>query len=100
MHPLYHKCCGLVGRPVTVFLADGRRHFGVIHRVTRDGIYFGPTGGGAVSGKRDELQVLTADTKGDSKKDYEEVFFAPFFIPFAFLTGFALGAVTTPFFWW
>jgi hypothetical protein len=96
MHPLYHKCCGLVGRPLTVHLRDGRRHYGVIHRVTGDGIYFMPTGGAVVSGKSQEMQVSTADTKGDTTNDYTEVFFAPFFIPFAFLTGFALGSAL----WW
>ncbi|GAX89265.1 hypothetical protein [Effusibacillus lacus] len=104
-HPLYHKCLGLVNKPVTVHLVDGKRYYGLIQQVTQDGIYFMPmTNPRYASAANKNLKVSTADNKEVRDPEAREVYFAPFspfFFPFGLLAGFtlgfAVGALARPF---
>lgn len=80
----------MIGRHCIAQLHDGRRHIGVVQRVTRDGIYMRPIRGGQVSGTSDLSDITTADRPHDMKA--EKVFFPLLFLPFL-----ALAALSP---WW
>jgi hypothetical protein len=101
MHPLYYRCLGLVNRPVTVHLVSGHSHYGMIQRVTPQGIHFTPLTRPVSSSKGEhDLNITTTEKTELDNNECEQVFF-PFFFPFALLAGFTLGfaAGASPFFW-
>lgn len=91
----YQHAMQFVGRPVIAHLHDGKKHYGVIQNVTRDGIWLRPLPrrGTLVSSTSDDANIFTADQPEASQA--EQVFWpAVFFLPFLVL------AFLAPFFWW
>ncbi|PWK15818.1 hypothetical protein [Tumebacillus permanentifrigoris] len=82
-----------VGRHVCITCHDGARHYGVVHSVTRDGVYLQRTPyGGSVSAQADESTVQHADRP--HAVDGESVFFPLLFLP---LVALAVVAATAPY---
>jgi hypothetical protein len=78
-----------IGRPVCAH-CYGRKYYGVLQRVTNQGIYMQQMGGAAVNGSKEEASISTADRP--EGVDAENVFFPLLFLPFLALTA------LTP--WW
>ncbi|KEO81171.1 hypothetical protein [Tumebacillus flagellatus] len=76
-----------IGRHVCLTCHDGTRHYGVLHSVTRDGVYLRRAPYGGASGRADELTVHHAD--GDQQVDGETVFWPLLFLPFVALAAFS-----------
>ncbi|MCX7569845.1 hypothetical protein OS242_07700 [Tumebacillus sp. DT12] len=68
-----------LGKPVVCQCRDGRRHVGVVHRVTNDGIYL-QQGTGLASAEGKEAAFTHADQAGDLQA--EAVFWPLLFLPF------------------
>jgi len=75
-----------IGKPVVCQCRDGRRHVGVVRRVTPEGIYL-QQGAGQASAEGKETAFSHADNAGDLQA--EAVFWPLLFLPF-----FALAALT------
>lgn len=76
-----------LGKPVVCQCHDGRRHVGVVRRVTPEGIYLQQGGAGQVSAESDAATFTHADQAGDLQA--ETVFWPLLFLPFL-----ALAALT------
>lgn len=86
MHPYYPVARRLVGQHVYVH-AHGRIHHGILHHVTREGVYLQQMGPRTVSGESSDAVSLAPSTDSD-RVDAENVFF-----PFFFLPWLAIGAL-------
>ncbi|GAX90235.1 hypothetical protein [Effusibacillus lacus] len=95
----YQQAVQFMGQPVCAHCQGGVKHYGIVRKVTRDGIWLQPlpVRGALANGKEKDAKVTTADKP--SSLEPESVYWgwgwAPwFFLPF--LTILAL----TPFLWW
>lgn len=93
----YKKARGLVGKKICCHMHSGHCHYGVVRKVTPQGMYMERQGGfyRQASGEA-ELDAMTTENLGEVQG--EQVFFGLFFLPFlavtavsAFAGGFAGG---------
>jgi len=89
----YQHAMRFYGQPVMVLLRDGRRCYGHLRHVVRDGIYIEPMRGvRSASSSENQPEITTADQK--SEIEIDPVFWGWLFFPFLVL------AALWPFFWW
>lgn len=89
----YQHAMRFYGRPVIVYLRDGRRCCGYLRHVVGDGIYIEPMSGvRPVSSCDNQPKFTTADQAREIEID--PVFWGWLFFPFLAL------AALLPFFWW
>ncbi|BCJ86676.1 hypothetical protein [Effusibacillus dendaii] len=101
----YEHARQFIGQPVIAHCQSGR-YYGIVHRVTRDGIWLQPLPqrGVPVNGSAAEQNAVTADQP--DKTDFEQVYYPYYgygyyrpFAPLFFLPFFTLLALA-PFFLW
>jgi hypothetical protein len=76
----YQNARKYIGQPVCVQVKGGKRHYGILRDVRRDGMMLAPVGPGFAGGQTEDGQFVTADQAG--RADAETCFFPFFFIPF------------------
>jgi hypothetical protein len=94
-HPLYPVACRMVGRAVVAHHVTGRRYPGLLHSVSKSGIYLGPYTA-AVSVHNNEENSVELSIHKDVQDGQASLVYSPAgFFAFGALTGLTLGALAT-----
>lgn len=95
-HMMRKHAESLIGQSVFVYHVEGVVYHGVLHSVTKEGIYLANCtvmNQISANSKSTDIHLAVADSK---QPDVTHVFFPFFFVPFAFLTGVAAANAARP----